>query len=1143
MLSLFDTGGRNSAATRTGYRLKTLEVFNWGTFHEGNNRSDIWKLSLDGNNTLLTGANGSGKTTLVDGLLALLVNPQKRFFNQSSGAKSARERTEESYVEGHYSRTQSEDQQNSRVEKLRPNRSATYSIILGVFTNEGAASTPVTLAQIRWFNNSGLQRKYVIAKLELTIADHIQFSTDGNWLRKLKRQFADRIDDFDAFPKYAARFQQLFGMRSDKALTLFNQTVGMKILGDLDEFIRTNMLEESTAEDTFKKLMDNYQTLLVAYQALEKARIQLSLLKPVYDLSHAYAELENRIREAEGQQRLLEPWFARQQGGIWQAEIARQERELKRLEDKLATQEQQLEELREQEKQVYAAKENNKVDQKIKELAQKIKGLEEIKTDKKEKLIDYNRFARPLGFVENPDEVTFRENTERAVTLQQSLVQDRERVGQQKFDTQTKVNGLKTDFDKLTAEITQLLNSTGKVTGRPAEIRQEILEAVNATEADIPFVAEVMQVRDDQKAVWNNAIEKVLHSLGLNLLVPTDYYSAVTEYVNAQTDLRGKVVFQLVAGKPGPPIFPDPRTLVAKLDFNPKSRYIDWVENHIFSRFNYLCTENRSEFERAEKALLPSGLNRTKNRHERDDSTNHRHILGWDNRELLREKQRKGRELSDDITKLNQALNRLVSEEKKIDEDEKRLMLFLTMDQFSKLDWQADALKIADLSRQKEQLENSNQTLKTLLEQLEMLRKNIANLSAKKDSTRDEFKDTERTIKTLQEEKRGGEYFLDNFDSEDIDIELNRLDDLTSTLVGQLNFGNFIQEKQKLENQLSAEIAALKSSRNKLEKDIEKRMSDFKIPKKEVRLKFPDWESETNNLEPDIDQLAEYVDRYEQIRDENLVELESRFQEEFKSGATKALSDYCNSLELQHERICETIDQINESLRGIAFNLNPDTYIQLERTDTRKPRIRDFRFGKLNSWQPDRTQMALATNPKEAEIEHFVSRIQPFINELQADEKWRQEVSDVRNWSDFKAREYFKTDQTPKQVYESSGSLSGGEAAQLAYTVLGAAIAFQFGINRDANTYKSFRFIVVDEAFSKLDEDKSKYLLQLCRSLGLQLMVVTPLTSIHLLENDVSVIHWVTRAQKDRRKSTVRDIPILEYKEKKETLLADASEA
>ena len=44
----------------SGYRLKTLEVFNWGTFHD-----QIWSLHLDGKNSLLTGDIGSGKSTLL----------------------------------------------------------------------------------------------------------------------------------------------------------------------------------------------------------------------------------------------------------------------------------------------------------------------------------------------------------------------------------------------------------------------------------------------------------------------------------------------------------------------------------------------------------------------------------------------------------------------------------------------------------------------------------------------------------------------------------------------------------------------------------------------------------------------------------------------------------------------------------------------------------------------------------------------------------------------------------------------------------------------------------------------------------------------------------------------------------------------
>ncbi len=358
-----------------------------------------------------------------------------------------------------------------------------------------------------------------------------------------------------------------------------------------------------------------------------------------------------------------------------------------------------------------------------------------------------------------------------------------------------------------------------------------------------------------------------------------------------------------------------------------------------------------------------------------------------------------------------------------------------------------------------------------------------------------------------------------------------------------LTYGQFFGQKQRLERTVAQQLSALHRDKEAQEKAIREAMRGFLLPGEEVLGKFADWHSDTRELRNELDQLPEYLDRYEQIRNEQLAELETRFRDEFNRGVTKALTDYCQSLETQHEAICDTIEEINKSLRDIDFSLNPDTYIELVRTDSRTSRIRTFRDEQLHSWRPDLTRLALAADPKEAEMAHFVAHIQPFITELQAreKEKWRQEVTDVRNWSTFKAREYFRVDKTLKQVYESSGSLSGGEGAQLAYTVLGAAIAHQFGIGRrDAQSARSFRFIVIDEAFSKLDEDKSKYLLNLCRRLGLQLMVVTPLTSLHLLEKDVEVIHWVTKGKPDTRKSVVVDIPIRRCAERKEALLAAA---
>ena len=1133
MWNLFET---NTA--QVGYRLKTLEVFNWGTFHGGESedtKQEIWKITPEGQNSLLTGINGSGKTTLVDALLALLVTPRKRFFNQSSGAADKKDRSEASYVEGHYGRTQNEEQANSLVEKLRKNRAKTYSIILGVFITE--SGTPVTLIQARWFNNSGLQCKYIVSRTEMSIAEHIQFSSDGSWLRKLNKQFGEKLEGFDTFTKYAAAFQRLFGMKSEKALTLFNQTVGMKVLGNLDEFIRTNMLEESSAEEKFNNLMAQYQTLLVSYKALEKARIQLELLKPIYDFNAEYEALNVDLLKNTEQKRLLDPWFAKQQIKIWKLEILNQERELKQLEDKLEQEEKTLEEYDEQRIQLEVSIGNNEINQKIKDLVGQIGNLEKSKKEKTKNAEDYNKLVRQLDFIENPDETGFNENLKSANVLQQELNQRKKAFEQQRIEENIKLASLKKEFESLKTEIEQLEKSSNKVTGRVAEIHQEIVEALGASRNEIPFVAEIIQVKTDEKAIWNNAIEKVLHGFGLCLLVPDKYYSSANQYINSQKDLRGKIKF-LKVGKTAQTIFQDTRAMVNKLNFNAKSPYADWVESRIASRYNYFCVEDQTTFERLEKALLPSGYTKNKDSHERDDTQGYRQILGWDNRELLRELKLTAKGKSEEIAKIERSLQKLSNDLKNNDEQQKVLAIFLELKQFSKLDWLSDGKKISELTRQKTEIENSNATLKTLREQLNQLKIDSKALEEKRDITRDNFKDTEKLIQTLKKVIQEQTLFIENFDAENLEFELKILEELTHIIENQLNYQQFSNQKSAFEKGVSTKIANLEEEKSKQERKIRSAMSGYKSANKDIKDKFADWDSDTYNLGTEIDRLPEYIDKYEQIKGENLAELEVRFKDEFKSGVTKALSDFVHSLEIQHENIEQAIEEINDSLKDILYKINPDTFIQLERTDSRKPLIRDFRTEKLNSWQPDRSKMLLATDSKEAEIEHFVNKIQPFIKELQENEKWRQEVTDVRNWSDFKAREFYKVDKKPANVYESSSSLSGGEAAKLTYSILCASIAHQFGITKK-NSGRSFRLVVVDEAFSKLDDNNSEHLLRLCKSLGLQLIAVTPETSIRLVENSVSTIHWVTKSKHHEHKSTVRDIPILEFKQKKEQFLAE----
>jgi uncharacterized protein YPO0396 len=259
--------------TLSGFRLKRLEVLNWGTFD-----SRVWTMQLGCRNGLLTGDIGSGKSTLVDAITTLLVPAQRIAYNKAAGADS-KERTLRSYVLGHYKSERNEVTGTARPVSLRDNNS--YSVILGVFHNAGYDQT-VTLAQVFWMKETQSQpaRFFVGAERDLSIAtDFAHFGSDITQLRKKLRALGAEIED--SFPKYGAWFRRRFGIDNDQALELFHQTVSMKSVGNLTDFVRSHMLEPFDVAPRIQALIAHFDDLNRAHQAVLKAQRQVELLTPL----------------------------------------------------------------------------------------------------------------------------------------------------------------------------------------------------------------------------------------------------------------------------------------------------------------------------------------------------------------------------------------------------------------------------------------------------------------------------------------------------------------------------------------------------------------------------------------------------------------------------------------------------------------------------------------------------------------------------------------------------------------------------------------------------------------------------------------------------------------------------------------------
>ena len=305
-----------------GFRLQRLEVYNWGTFD-----SRVWTLQAEGRNVLLTGDIGSGKSTLVDAVTTLLVPAHRVAYNKAAGA-DVRERTLRSYVLGHYKSERNDLGGSGRPVALR--EADSYSVILGVFHNAGYGQT-VTLAQVFWLKDLHGQpaRFFAVADKELSITRDFSKFADITQLRRRLRGAGVEIED--SFPPYGAHFRRRFGIANEQALELFHQTVSMKSVGNLTDFVRSHMLEPFDVAPRIRALIAHFDDLHRAHEAVLKAKRQVELLTPLVADCRRHGEL---VAEAEGLRacrEALRPYFAGIKAQLLDKRLATLDEELARL--------------------------------------------------------------------------------------------------------------------------------------------------------------------------------------------------------------------------------------------------------------------------------------------------------------------------------------------------------------------------------------------------------------------------------------------------------------------------------------------------------------------------------------------------------------------------------------------------------------------------------------------------------------------------------------------------------------------------------------------------------------------------------------------------------------------------------------------
>ena len=1105
-----------------GFRLQRLEVFNWGTFDR-----QVWTLHLNGKNALLTGDIGSGKSTLVDAVTTLLVPAQRVAYNKAAGA-DARERTLRSYVLGYYKSERNETSGSTKPVALRDHNS--YSVILGVFHNAGYNKT-VTLAQVFWMKDAQAQpaRFFVTAEQDLSIAgDFAQFGTEIGKLRKRLRSSGTTV--YDSFPPYGAWFRRRFGIDNDQALELFHQTVSLKSVGNLTSFVRTHMLEPFEVASRITALIGHFDDLNRAHEAVLKAKQQVGMLEPLVDDYDRHKSLQTATEQLRACREALRPWFAGLKLGLLEKRLGSLNEELARRNARVERLEEQKNSLQSRERELrHSIAENggDRIDRLIEEIRLKV----DEQARRKQKAERYTELVQILDLQPAEDEEAF-------ITQRQQSALLREELEQKEAEIQNELNEAgvffaqgRREHNVLTSEINGLKARRSNIDERQIAMRRKLCQALNLPEEEMAFAGELIQVCEEEQK-WEGAIERLLHNFGLSLLVPDRYYSRVAEWVDT-THLKGRLVYFRVRAMTLadlPSLHPD--SLARKITIKPDTDCYDWLEHKIAHRFDVACCLSQEQFRRETRAITLAGqIKAPGERHEKDDrhrlDDRSRYVLGWSNAAKIAALEDKTSTLESQLGEIGNRIVELQNEQKAV---KTRLEVLSKLDEYRdyrELDWRPLAIEVSLLEDEKRQLEAASDMLKALHEQLSSVRQNLLATEQQHSTKIKELGATEEkkiNAEALQQQTRA---FLE--DSAPCHSEhFERLAKLRERALGehQLSIESCDNREQDMRQWLQIRIDAEDKKLKNLGEKIIKMMTEYKDA----------WPLDTQEVDVSVAAGFEYLAMLEQLRADDLPRFEARFKELLNENTIREVANFQSQLARERETIKERIDHINESLTQIDYN--PGRYIVLEAQTVVDADIRDFQTELRACTEGTLTGSddAQYSEAKFLQVRRIIERFRGRDGQSELDRRWTAKVTDVRNWFVFAASECWREDDSEHEHYADSGGKSGGQKEKLAYTVLAASLAYQFGLEWGEVRSRSFRFVVIDEAFGRGSDESTQYGLRLFAQLNLQLLIITPLQKIHIIEPYVANVGFVHN--ENGRASYLRNLSIEEYRAEKQRLLS-----
>ncbi len=1108
--------GTTPQSERRGLRLWRAEVLNWGTLGE----DTIHAADLSGGWLCITGRNGTGKSTLADAIITAFPPANARIhYNAAGGAKNTKERTRLTYLRGFYGHEQ-DATGRAQPSALRSKPGSLTAILLQF--HEPSSGRWVTLLVLGTFTSS--QEEHWLYGVLDARADLSVVLGKEDWDTRAKRlRKANWALTADPGP-YRDRLRTALRIPSDKAITTFVRTVGLKDIGDVNSFIRGNMLDDVSVHQRYGDLTKHYAKQLEIDEEIERTRRMIDALRPLATL---VPDLENADKAL-----AREP--ALRAATAWRADSARLD-VLESLRRACAERTTIAQARKAEAEQAIATQEKRISDISTSDAAKRARGLQEradaLHTRRKQVDTRAAQLRAALEFVGGAmpaDASAFaalRTRLEEIVRDADANAEERQgALHERKQASET----LAKDAERVRREIDAARRSGSHIPADEIARRDGIAAAAGLRPADLPYLGELIDVAPREED-WRVAIEKLFRVQARRILVPSEHFAKVAAHVNS-TDFGARVRLERVHLRQPrlSDAAPAPDRVYGKLRVKPGTPFSECVEQMLRARFDHLCVPDLSAYERAVgSAITREGLVRERgDYHEKRDDIRVRdsrdHFLGWNNeaklRALLGEFQQ--------IEALQRASAEAVARQRQENSElgtrrDHAHGILNALPTF-------DLVDLPGVSRELAELEKDRADLARTDPEAALVERSLAEAKRLHAEAKEAASDAERELGGIETEDKQLRDDLHEIDERRAGEKEPPADDMqaiepffTSPPPGQLKpLARWVED---VNQKRDAHFKALNKRRSDLREGIVRVMSGY----------LSTFATEQKHLSSSMDAAPAFLDRLHVLESERLAELQNRFRKHLEENLALHTSQFKSELESQVSDAEERIEEINVILAQIPWE--GDAVIRILPRPNPQPEIRQFREllarAGVPLFQPTEEQNRVAFQA--------VKELLAFL----ADDYVRKLVLDARQWRLFAVELRDPTIADPlkqrKFYLENTDGLSGGQKNKLSVTLLASALAYQYDVAGARAVPGTFRTVIIDEAFARLDSENARYALELFKRFDFQLVLVHPLDgTVRVAEDYVQAFLLATI--RDGRHTTLTSVRIDDFRQLVDEAAANA---